>query len=48
MNLINEDIAHILTFTDMTDTEIDGKIGSFYQGLIGSCWYLSMLNKGSI
>ena len=45
MQLTNEDIAHILTYTDTTDTEIDGKIGSFYQGSMGSCWFLSMLNN---
>lgn len=45
MKLTNEDVAQILTYTDTTDTIVDGKIGSFYQGGVGSCWYLSMLNN---
>lgn len=43
--LTNEDIANILTYTDKSDTKVDGQIGSFKQGRVGDCWYLSMLKN---
>ena len=43
--ITNEDIAQVLYYTDTTDLVSDGKIGSFAQGWIGDCWFLSMLGN---
>ena len=45
--LTNEELSQILRHTAINDLESDGKIGSFNQGVIGSCWFLSALNNYS-
>ena len=43
--ITNEELAQILYYTDISDIISDGKIGSFAQGRVGSCWFLSMLGN---
>lgn len=43
--ITNEELAQLLYYTDTSDIISDGKIGSFAQGRVGSCWFLSMLGN---
>ena len=43
VSITNEELAQLLRHTAINDLESDGKIGSFNQGNLGTCWFLSAL-----
>lgn len=45
LNITNEELSKLLNLTKINDEVSDGQIGTFCQGDLGNCWFLSQLNN---